>query len=318
MKHYIGVDLGGTNIAAGIVTADGTLLHKDSVPTGSARGYESVLADMAELCRKIIADSGIDPASVVGIGVGSPGFCDEENGVIVFAGNLHFQDVPIRAILGQEMGLPVYLANDANCAALGESTAGAARDSSSSVTITLGTGVGSGIVIDKKILSGAFGGAGEIGHTSLIYGGALCTCGRLGCWEAYASATALIAQAKAAVEKHPESRILALADGDANRITGKVVFDAADEGDCVAETVIAEYLCYVAAGLANTINTLQPDTIVLGGGICAQGDRILAPIREEVVKEVFGGELKTKLVIATLGNDAGIIGAAMLALEEKQ
>ena len=317
MKHYIGVDLGGTNIAAGVVTVEGALIHKDSVPTLSARGYESVISDMVALCRNVIIDSGVDPASVAGIGIGSPGLCNEENGIIEFAGNLHFRDVPIRALVQQEMDLPVYLANDANCAALGESTAGAAHGSKISVTITLGTGVGSGIVIDKKIISGAFGGGGEIGHTLLVYGGELCTCGRLGCWEAYASATALIHQASVAVEQYPESYLAALVEGDTSRITGKVVFDAADGGDQVAEAVIAQYLRYVAAGVVNVINALQPDTIVLGGGICAQGDRILIPLREMVAAEVFGGVLKTKMVIATLGNDAGIIGAAMLALEEK-
>lgn len=313
MKHYIGVDLGGTNIAAGIVTADGQLRYKDSVKTQSAAGYGQVLADMAALCRTVITDSGVDPATVMGVGVGSPGHCDETNGVIVFSGNLQFRNVPVRALLAQELGLPVYLANDANCAALGESTAGAAKDSDSSVTITLGTGVGSGIVMGKQIASGAFGGAGEIGHTSLVYGGVSCTCGRRGCWEAYASATALIAQAKAAVEQDPVSKILTLSGGDVDRITGKVVFDAADADDRVAQAVITQYLRYVAAGLTNIINALQPDTIVLGGGICAQGERILGPIRQTVAQEVFGGELKTKLTIATLGNDAGIIGAAMLA-----
>ena len=314
MNYYVGVDLGGTNIAAGIVMADGTLVHKDSVPTQSGKGYQSVIADMAALCGKVITESGVDPACVKGIGIGSPGLCDDVNGTIAASYNLQFgETVPIRALIQEKIDLPVYLDNDANCAALGESVAGAAKGSGLSVTVTLGTGVGGGIVMDGKVVNGAFGGGGEIGHISLIYGGALCTCGRHGCWEAYASATALIRQAATAMIYHPESQLTARARSDISRVTGKLVFDAADAGDETARAVVAQYLRYVAAGLVNLINALQPDTIVLGGGISAQGDRILKPITETVAQEVFGGVLQTKLVIATLGNDAGIVGAALLA-----
>lgn len=316
MKHYVGVDLGGTNIAVGIVTEDGVLIHKDSVPTRITRGPEPVIADIAALCKKAIADSGVDAVSVRGVGVGSPGICDDENGVILYANNLFFRDVPIRALLQKEMDLPIRLGNDGDCAALGEATAGAAKGSDISVTITLGTGIGGGIIIGGKIINGAYGGGGEVGHIMLYDGKEACTCGRHGCWEAYASATGLIRQATAAVACHPESRIAALAGHDMRHITGKVVFDAADEGDETAQTVIDRYLHYVAAGLIDIINLLQPNTIVLGGGICAQGDRILTPIREMVAKEVYGGYMRTNIVIATLGNDAGIIGAAMLALED--
>ncbi|MCL2408078.1 MAG: ROK family protein [Oscillospiraceae bacterium] len=311
MKHYLGIDLGGTNIAAGVVTADGLLIHKASVPTLSERGFQSVVSDIVSLCRQIITDSGVDSASVAAIGVGSSGICDSENGIIIYSSNLQFRDADIRAELQREFTLPVYLANDADCAALGENIAGAAKGSDFSVTITLGTGVGGGIILGKKIISGAYGGGGELGHTVICFDGEPCSCGRKGCWEVYASATALIRLAKTAAISMPQSR---LAENFNQITTAKAVFDAADWGDEAAQMVIWKYLEYVACGLTNIANMLQPETIALGGGICAQGDRILTPITEMVAAQIYGGELKTKIVIAELGNDAGIIGAAMLAV----
>ena len=310
MKRYLGIDLGGTNIAVGLVAEDGTLLHKDSVPTRSQNGYKTLIADMASLCEKIIVDSGTDRNNITAVGVGCPGLCDVENGVLVFANNLGLRHAPIRDDLQAALGIPVYIGNDANCAALGESIAGAAKGSDSSITVTLGTGVGGGIIIDQKIVTGAYGGGGEVGHIPICFDGEACSCGNIGCWEAYASATALIRQAKNAATANSSSR-LAAASGN---ITGKAVFDAAAAGDETAQTVIQSYLRYVAIGLASLINTLQPETIVLGGGICAQGDAILAPITKMVEEMVLGGVLQSKIVIAILGNDAGIIGAAMLGI----
>ena len=311
-KYYLGVDLGGTNIAVGLVTAEGALLRKDSVPTASQRGYEPVIRDMAALCKKVAGDSGVELAEISHIGVGSPGLCDRENGVILLAKNLDFKAVPLRAVIQKDLDLPVYLENDANCAALGEHMVGAARGSESSVTVTLGTGIGGGIILGGKIINGAYGDAGEIGHMVISFNGEPCTCGTNGCWEAYASATALIRQAKIASIYAPESQIMKQVNNDLRLITGKTVFDAADLGDETAKEVIRQYLFYVSVGLANLVNTLQPDTIALGGGICAQGEKILAPMREMTENMVFGRNLKTKLVTAALGNDAGIIGAAML------
>jgi len=312
LKHYLGIDLGGTNVAIGLVSAEGTLLHKDSVPTDSHRGYQAVVADMIALCKKVAADSGFTMADIASIGIGSPGHCDNARGVIVFASNIGFYDVPICDLFHAAFGIPIYLNNDANCAALGESVSGAAKDAPSSVTITLGTGVGGGIIIDGKIMSGAFGGGGEVGHMSICFDGEPCPCGGRGCWEAYASATGLIRQAKIAAIYHPTS--LLATQYDLRQLNGKAVFDAADAGDQVAQDVIDKYLRYVAIGLANVINILQPDTIVLGGGISAQGDKILRPIEALTRKEIFGS-FYTKFVTATLGNDAGIIGAAMLGMD---
>ena len=220
--------------------------------------------------------------------------------------------MPLRAKIQGEINLPVYLENDANCAALGEHMVGAAKGSDSSITVTLGTGIGGGIILGGKIISGAYGDAGEIGHMVISPNGEPCTCGTHGCWEAYASATALIRQAKIASIYAPESQIVKEVDNDLRLITGKTVFDAADLGDETAKSVIQQYLFYVSIGLANLVNILQPETIAMGGGICAQGEKILRPIGEMTESMVFGRNLKTKLVTAALGNDAGIIGAAAL------
>ena len=312
MKRYLGIDLGGTNIAAGLVTEDGDLLYKASVPTRSQMGHKQVIADMIALCRQVMAESGASPDGIASIGIGAPGHIDRARGVVVFAGNLGFAQVPVCGPISQALGLPTYIENDANCAALAESFVGAARGAKDSITVTLGTGIGGGILIGGKINTGAYGGGGEIGHIIICMDGELCTCGCRGCWEAYASATALIRQAKAAAAQSPQSLLVKNAAGDLASITGKAVFDAAEQGDETARAVITAYLRYVAVGLANLIDTLEPETIALGGGICAQGERILGPIRAMLEQLVFGGVLKTNIVVAALGNDAGIIGAAML------
>jgi len=314
MKYYIGVDLGGTSVKAGVVSERGKLIHKDSMPTGSHKGQDAMIADIVELCQKVAADSGIGAAFISSIGIGVPGLYDKEQGVIIYLTNLDVRQVPIRSIIQKTFDVPVYLENDANAAAMGESVAGAAKEAKSSVTVTLGTGVGGGIIIDNKILNGAFGGAGEIGHMAITIGGERCNCGRFGCWEAYASAAALIRQAKAAATAHPESRLAQNVGNDLSRVTGKAVFDAVDQGDETAIRVLETYLRYVAVGITSLIAILEPEMIVIGGGLSAQGDKLLAPITKMVEEEVFGGIRRTKIAAATLENDAGIIGAAMLGM----
>ncbi|HHW68495.1 MAG: glucokinase [Epulopiscium sp.] len=310
--YYIGVDLGGTNIAAGIVTEEGKLIKKKSIPTLRHRNYQEILKDMGELCLTIIKEEGISLNEVASVGVGSPGTPDPENGILVYANNLKFKDVPIRTELQKYINVPVYLENDANCAALGEAVAGAAKGYKNSVTVTLGTGVGGGIILDGKIFSGSFYGGGEIGHHVIVADGEPCTCGRKGCWETYASATALIREARIAVIRNPESGLAKLVGGDINLINAKVPFDAAQSGDPVGQELIDNYIKYLGMGIANVINIIQPEIVVIGGGVCAQGDNLLNPLKEIVKKNVYQGTLKTELRIAELGNDAGIIGAAML------
>lgn len=312
--YYVGIDLGGTNIAVGLVDEEGRIVHKDSVPTYRERPYQEILRDMAQLALKVIKDAGVSLDQVGHIGVGSPGTPDCENGVLVYNNNLNFRNVPIREELQKYINLPVYLDNDANCAALAESVAGAAKGVRHSVTITLGTGIGGGIVIDGKIYSGFNYAGAELGHTVIVCDGEQCTCGRKGCWEAYASATALIRQTKKAAEENPDSAINKLVGGDLGKIDAKTAFDAARQGDETGEKVVRQYIKYIAEGLINVINSLMPEILVIGGGVCKEGEYLLKPLRELVQKGVYssGNIPQTQIKTAQMGNDAGIIGAAML------
>jgi len=312
--HYIGIDLGGTNIAVGLVDEEGKIIHKDSVPTLSEREYPEIIKDMAMLSLKVIEDSGVSLKEVKSIGIGSPGTPNTREGILVYANNLKFRNVPMRAEMQKYIDLPVYLDNDANVAALAESVAGACKGARHSVTITLGTGVGSGVVIDGKVYNGFNNAAAEMGHMVIVVDGEPCTCGRRGCWEAYASATALIRQTKRAAAANPDSLINKLVDGDLSRINAKVPFDAAKQGDRVGLQIVEEYIKYLAEGLANVINIFQPEIIAIGGGISKEGEYLLAPLRKLVMERVYTveGVPQTRIVAAQLGNDAGIVGAAML------
>ena len=307
--YRIGIDLGGTNIAVGVVNETYEIVALHSVPTGASRPAAEVIRDMGDAVEAALAKAGVSIAECQSIGVGSPGTCDSEKGVVARAYNLGWFDVPVCAMLQQRFGIPVRLSNDANCAALAETVAGAAIGCENMVLITLGTGVGGGIIIDGKIYAGMRSAGAELGHMLLVLDGEQCTCGRRGCWETYASATALIRQAQQAAADHPESLL-----AQAGEITGLAVFQAADQGDSVAQSVIDRYCVYVAAGFTDLVNSLAPEMILLGGGISRQGERILAPIREYVVGNCFGQKDGAVPVIkaAKLGNEAGIIGAAAL------
>lgn len=312
--YRVGIDLGGTNIAAGLVNMDGNIIYKDSVPTQRERRYQEIIKDMAMLAKKIIEESKMPMEEVKSIGIGSPGTPDCKNGIIVYNNNLNFRNVPIREEMQKYINLPVYVDNDANCAALAESTAGAAKETKSSVTITLGTGIGSGIIIDGKVYSGFNFAGGEIGHTVIVVDGEQCTCGRKGCWEAYAAATALIRQTKAAAKENPESIINKLVDGDLDKIDAKTAFDAAKLGDKTGEAVVKQYIRYIAEGVINVINIFMPEVLVIGGGVCKEGDYLLNPLKDLVNAGVYSKEEipQTQIKTAQMGNDAGIVGAAML------
>ena len=313
--YYLGVDLGGTTIKVGLVNEQYQIIQRISGLTGRERSSEEVLKDMAILCLEVMKLQGITEKEIHSIGIGSPGIASPNEGVILSASNLNFKHVNVRKEIQKYINTDVYVENDANCAALGEVICGAAKGESNVVVVTLGTGVGGGIIADGKISRGSFFGAGEIGHQVICYdNGVACGCGRKGCWEQYASATALIRQAKAAVEKAPESMILSLAkDQKADHINAKVIFDAAQSGDQVAQAVLEGYFKYIACGLTNIINTLEPSMIVLGGGMSAQKEYLTEPVTKYVQEEMYGGlSLKTRIKAATLGNDAGIIGAAFL------
>ena len=307
--YRIGIDLGGTNIAVGVVNENYEIAAHHSVPTGASRPAEDVIRDMGDAVEAVLVKAGVSIDQCESMGIGSPGTCDSEKGVVARAYNLGWFDVPVCAMLHERFGIPVRLSNDANCAALAETVAGAAIGCENMVLITLGTGVGGGIIIDGKIYAGMRSAGAELGHTLLVLDGEPCTCGRKGCWETYASATALIRQAKKAAAEHPESLL-----AQAEEITGLAVFQAADKGDTVAQAVIDQYCVYVAAGFTDLVNSLAPEMILLGGGISRQGERILAPMREYVMNNCFGQKDGAIPVIkaAALGNEAGIIGAAAL------
>jgi glucokinase len=307
---YAGIDLGGTTIKGALVNEKGQILRAKSIPTGGERPHREVVLDMAHLVEALAKEQGIDPAEIESIGIGSPGSIDPIGGRILFAGNFaDFRNVPMVSIM-QEV-LPqakIYLENDANVAALGESMFGAGRGSKNVVMITIGTGLGGGVIINGKIFSGAYYGGAELGHQVIVVDGEACTCGRKGCWEAYSSATALIRMAKEAAALHTESVMNAKID----TLNAKDVFDAEANGDTAAKEALQKYYRYLAIGLANTINVFQPEYLIIGGGPSAQGDKLLQPVMEELRQEIFGGNLVTKVVIAEMGNDAGVVGAAML------
>ena len=307
--YRIGIDLGGTNIAVGVVDDRHRIVAEASLPAGAHRPAEQVVADMCRAVELALDKAGLTPADCASIGVGAPGTCDPERGVVVRAYNLNWFDVPVCAMLTAHFGLPARLSNDANCAALAETVAGAAVGCRNMVLITLGTGVGGGIIVDGRIVSGLGGAGGEPGHSLLVLDGEPCTCGRRGCWEVYASATALIRQGREAAAAHPTSLLNRYPE-----LTGRDVFDAADAGDEAAQAVLERYYVYVAAGITDLVNILSPEMVLIGGGISRQGERLLAPVRRYVEKNCFGGKDGAIPIIAAarLGNDAGIIGAAAL------
>lgn len=308
--YRIGIDLGGTNIAAGVVDEAQHIVAEASLPTGASRGPEAVAEDICRAAALAMERAGITAAHCASVGIGSPGTCDSRRGVVVRAYNLGWFDVPVCDMVTRRLGLPCRLSNDANCAALAETVAGAAVGVRSMVMVTLGTGVGGGIISDGKLLEGVGGTGAEVGHTVLMLDGEDCTCGRKGCWEAYASATALIRQGKRAAAAQPGSLLAGYGDA----LTGKDVFDAAAAGDAAAQAVVDRYCVYVAAGVTDLVNILGPELVLIGGGISRQGERLLAPIRRYVAANCFGGTERPQPVIqaAQLGNEAGIIGAAAL------
>ncbi len=313
--YRIGVDLGGTNIAVGVVDENFNIVGRGKMKTNSPRPASEIFADIATAVKMAVNDAGITMAEVKSIGVGTPGSVNKATGMIDFANNLAFNHVPARDMLVDSLGCPnVYIDNDANCAALGEALAGAGKDKDSFVAVTLGTGVGSGIVIDGKLVNGVNYAAGEMGHMVIMVDGDQCNCGRRGCWERYASATALISQTKDAMRKHQDSIMWQLVDDNIDKVNGRTAFDAMRAGDETGKAVVEQYIYYVSVGIINIVNALQPDVICVGGGISHEKDFLLEPIRTHIKRERYSiyAEKQTEICCAVLGNDAGIIGAALL------
>lgn len=315
MGYYIGIDLGGTNIKAGVVNPEGKTIGKLSVKTNASRPMKEILVDMGQIALDVAASCALPISEVSAIGVGSPGTPDNVSGQLIYATNLPFRNAPFRSVIGEMTGLPVYIDNDANCAAMAESVIGAAQGVADSVTITLGTGIGAGIIINHRIYSGFNQAGSEFGHTVIVVGGVLCSCGRKGCFESYASATGLIRMTHEAAAANPDSVINRLIAERNGKASAKTAFEAMREGDGTAAKLVDRYIEYLAEGLANVINAFMPEILVIGGGVCNEGEALLNPLLEKITDKTFFGPgvRKTEIRLAKLGNGAGIVGAAMMA-----
>ncbi len=310
-KYYIGIDLGGTFIKGGIVNDLGELLINDQVPTQSEGGEETVVSNIAGLCHSLLQRLNMTANDVTGIGIGVPGMIDSEDGTVIYANNLNWENVSIAQNLEKLTGLPVKIANDANVAALGETMFGSGKDYKTTVLLTLGTGVGGGIGISGKLFEGNRSAGAEMGHAVIVAGGEPCTCGRRGCLEAYASATALIRDTKRAMLANKDSKMWQI--GSIDEVTGKTAFafQAEDES---ARAVVNGYIEKLGAGIVNLANELRPEAIILGGGVCHEGDALLLPLQKILETEIYAGTRgpEVKLLTAQLGNRAGTLGAAAL------
>lgn len=317
--YRIGIDLGGTNIAAGIVNETFHIIAKSSVPTNTACP-EQIVSDIAQLCQKLCADNGIELSEIDSLGIASPGIVNDESGEAIYANNLPFDHFPILSMLKEQLPIKeMHIENDANAAAWGEAIAGAAKGSKSSVMITLGTGVGGGIIDGGKVFKGFNSAAGELGHIVIQVDGRPCSCGRRGCWEAYSSATGLINMTKdklKACEQAGRKTVMTDLVAQVGKVNGRTAFDGMRKGDDAAREVVDEYIKYLASGLASMINIFQPEVISIGGGISNEGQFLLDLVVPKVMEQIYGtGVVSTPAIrIATLRNDAGIIGAAVLGM----
>lgn len=316
MNYYIGVDLGGTNIAIGIVNDDKEIVLKKSIPTACPRSAEEIVDDIVKTINELCESINISINALKWIGIGTPGSVNSETGVVERAHNLGFFDTPLKALICERVNVNCFVENDANAAAYGEFLAGAAKGSKDAICVTIGTGIGGGIIIDSKIYSGSNFFGAELGHMVIEMTGKQCNCGRKGCMEQYCSATALTEQTKEAMQQNKDSLLWQECDGEIESVNGRTAFDAMRKGDATAKKVVDTYIGYLGCGCTNFINIFQPDILIIGGGISKEGETLLAPIREYATRESFDrNPIKaTKIVAAELGNDAGIIGAAMLGL----
>ncbi len=312
--YYLGVDLGGTNIVVGLLDENYNIIDKKNTETKKERENSEILKDIAMLCIDVLKENNISEKDVKWIGIGSPGICDSKNGVVIYSCNLQFENTEVRTEIQKYIDLPVYLGNDANCAAYGEYVVGAGKGTKNASMITLGTGVGGGFIVDGKLLEGNHFAGAEIGHMVISVDGRQCGCGRKGCFEAYSSATAIINMANEVENK--DCKLYELNGNDKSKTTAKMVFDCYDLGDEYIKEVVEKYHTYLAEGIVNIINIFDPEVLILGGGISARGEKLVQALVQKVKERVYGSDLKIEIKIATLGNDAGIIGAGLLGLNE--
>ena len=311
--YRIGIDLGGTSIAAGLVDGSRRIVDKLSVPTNAPRPMAGIADDMAALAEELLARNGLRREDLAAVGVGVPGTANRENGHLEDANNLGFDDEPFVSVLEERLGLPVRFGNDANAAAWGEYQASGSREDSF-VMMTIGTGIGGGVILNGKLWDGVNGAAAEFGHMTIRYDGAPCTCGRVGCFEAYASATALIRQARERMAADQDTLLWKLCGGEPDQVEARTVFEGAAAGDEACRALLDVYTAYLAEGAANIVNLFQPAVLCVGGGVSRAGEALLTPLREKTAKRVYSKNAKrnTRITLAQLDNDAGIIGAALL------
>lgn len=318
-RKYIGIDIGGTNLKAGLVDEDGTILAAAKAPVHWVSA-EKFVETLAALSVEAAKKAGVEKEEICAVGMGVPGGVDTEKGKILYTCNIRLSDLPIAEMFQKYFDVPVYLENDANCAALGEYYAGAGKGCKSLIVITLGTGVGAGILFNGKLLRGVNGAAGEVGHMVIEHGGVECPCGRKGCWEQYSSAPALRRMTREAMAEHPDSALWEHCGGDPGKIGGRSAFEVARKtGDAAAKAVCDRYVSYLGQGVVNLINVFQPEMLCIGGGVSNEEDSaLLFPLRRIVERERFSQycHTQTQVVKAQLGNDAGIIGAALLGTME--
>ena len=311
--YNIGIDLGGTNIKVGLVDENYNIVSKATAKTDLPRPAEEICESIVDTVWEALNAAKVTIGEVNSIGIGTPGVANRNSGVVLYSCNLGFNNTNLRTLIKAKLGKEVYVENDANAAAFGEVLNGAGKGYKDVVVVTLGTGVGGGIIIDGKIYTGFNFCGAELGHTVIQYGGRQCSCGRRGCFEAYSSATALINMTKEAMEAHPDSKMWQIA-GSLENVDGKTAFDGMRADDDAAKQVVNTYIEYLGCGLTNIVNTFQPEVLLIGGGICKEGENLTKPLEECIKRESYciDPNRSTKLDIAKLGNDAGIIGAAYL------
>ncbi|MBQ9383346.1 MAG: ROK family protein [Ruminiclostridium sp.] len=312
--YNIGIDLGGTNIKVGVVDDSYNIIGRSNIKTDLPRPGEEIAESIVEGVHLACKEAGIGVKDVNSIGIGTPGVANRDTGIVLHSNNLGFNNFPLGKILGEKLGTHVYVENDANAAAFGEVVNGAGKGYKNVVVITLGTGVGGGIIIDGKIYTGFNFCGGEVGHTVIVYNGRQCSCGRKGCFEAYSSATALINFTREAMQNDKETKMWEIAGGSLNNVDGKTAFDGFRAGDKKAIEVVNDYIGFLGCGLTNMVNIFQPEILLIGGGICKEGTNLTDPLLKYISEECYciDPNSSTKLGICKLGNDAGIIGAASL------
>ena len=312
--YNIGIDLGGTNIKVGLVNEKYEIIEKATAKTNLPRPAEEICSSIVELIWQVLTSAKVALNEVNAIGIGTPGVANRNSGIVLYSCNLDFHNTNLREFIERKLDKPVFVENDANAAAFGEVLAGAGKGFNDVVVVTLGTGVGGGIIIGGKIYTGFNFCGAELGHTVIQYGGRQCGCGRKGCFEAYSSATALINMTKEAMEEHKDSKMWELCGGSIDNVDGKTAFDGMRAGDQAAKGVVDMYIEYLGCGLTNIVNTFQPEMLLIGGGICKEGEALTKPLSEFIKHESYciDAAKTTKLDVCKLGNDAGIIGAAYL------